>query len=98
MRLPVETEPEPPVQLPTPEILLGQLQTVLGQLAVAATRVDKLQEAAELVVAEARQLGVTWAQIGDVTGGVTPQSAYQRWSKTGREKHRQYQRKPRSSD
>jgi len=93
----------------TPAILIGNIEqdeesaassveappdllAKLGRLAAVATDI-KLQ-IDETAVA-AKQAGATWANIGEAAG-ITPQSAYQRWSAQGREKHRDYQRKRRA--
>lgn len=55
----------------------------------------RLDEYAQQLVDEARSRKVTWEKIGKVAG-VRPQTAYQHWSKKGREKHRQYTSKWRS--
>lgn len=93
---------EPPLPLTDPERNQQSLELVLGQLALVLTKTTELQDElrelqadAEDLVSEARRLGVTWNAIGEVAG-ITPQSAYQRWTSVGQEKHRQYQRKRRT--
>jgi hypothetical protein len=65
---------------------------IMGELTFLAAMQESLREEEDRLVAEARENGVTWSEIGRYFG-ITPQSAYQRWSETGREKHRDYQRK-----
>jgi hypothetical protein len=71
--------------------------SILGELALVLSEMELLEYQAQRLVDEAREQGATWAQVGAVVG-VKPQSAYQRWSEQGREKHREYQRKRRAAD
>jgi len=68
------------------------LQVVLGELSATIVEVDRLRQLTTDLVAEAREQGATWAEIGDVAG-ITMKSAHQRWSEKGREAHRQAQRR-----
>ncbi len=72
------------------------IEAVLGQLALVLHEAASLQEKTQALVDEARGKGATWVQIGAVAG-VRPQSAYQRWTETGREKNREHQRRRRES-
>lgn len=81
-------ESEPPLS----EAIPRPPELILGELALVLAETERLQEQAQALVDEARQHGATWAQIADVAG-VRRQSAYQRWSETGRAKHAEYQRK-----
>lgn len=86
-----QTEPPPIV---TPEAALVSLNARLGRLILLQEDVVRAEQEVTEAVQVARDLGATWAQIAQVAG-VKPQSAYQRWNETGREKHRGYQRKRR---
>lgn len=80
----MEQSPEPPAEM-TIEAALGKLATTLAE----ANRLE--QEAAQLVEF-AREQGVSWTRIAEAAG-IRRQSATQRWSDTGKEKHREAQRR-----
>lgn len=69
---------------------------LLGRLATVNEQYKELKEnlSAELnqIASQAREAGATWSDIAEAVD-ITPQSAYQRWSERGREKHRQSKRK-----
>jgi hypothetical protein len=67
-------------------------EVALGQLAVALAEVERQTELASQSALEAKELGATWAEIGQAVG-ITPHGAYQRWSERGKERHRAAQRK-----
>lgn len=89
------TEPPPRVEM-TADSALFSLQHSFGRLAALAAEVVEVEVEIRTEVDVARSLGVTWAQIAEVAG-VKPQSAYQRWTDTGRQKHREYEKKRRDS-
>lgn len=76
------------------DVLVWFLKERLGHLAVLSAEVAALEEEIKEEISYARDAGVTWAEIAEVAG-IKPQSAYQRWSEQGREKHRVNQRKRR---
>jgi len=67
------------------EELIGQIHDVQSQLGLLEVTLDEL-------VAQARQGGASWATIGRAVG-ITERSAHQRWSETGRERHRAAQQR-----
>jgi hypothetical protein len=72
-----------------------QLEQLLGRVTVALEEIRILKEVAHLRVTAARAAGASWAKIAEAAG-MAPQSAYQRWSDQGKEKHRDYQHQRRS--
>lgn len=93
----MEQEPEPPLVEITAETVLWWLGLRFGRMAVLAAEMEELTQEIQQEIECARQLDVTWVQIGEVAG-VRPQPAYQRWNGTGREKHRVNQRKRRVTE
>ena len=71
-------------------------EPILGRLALENARLKELQEQHKAFLQEladtAREAGASWNDIGKALD-ITPQSAYQRWSEHGRDKHRENQRK-----
>lgn len=97
------TEPPPPsielVEDAPEDTVDNALLMITWKLGGLAALLEQVQEAEEEVrgqVQHARELGATWAQVGQVAG-IKPQSAYQRWTDTGRQKHREYEKKRRDS-
>lgn len=72
----------------TKESLASDLRQTMGAIA-------QLHEDAQATVSALRNLGVSWREIGELTG-VTGQAASQRWSEAGRARNRENQRRLRA--
>lgn len=83
-----QMESEPPLAEETEELLL--------KLGSVITAIHLLQEESDRLVDQVREQGASWERIARAAG-MKKQSAYQRWSENGREKHREYTRKRRGS-
>lgn len=69
-----------------------ELDSALGDFVTATLLLDEARELVDRKAGEARQAGATWSQIGR-RAGITPQSAQQRWSEDGNQRHNQRRRR-----
>jgi hypothetical protein len=69
-------------------------ESLLSKLAETAVQAEAATARLNEVAAAARAAGATWPEIGEAVG-ITSQAAHQRWSATGRERHREAQRRHR---
>jgi hypothetical protein len=67
----------------------------LGHLTLRLEQIKNLQEDVDRLVQLSRAAGASWGEIAKAAG-MRPQSAYQRWSDQGNQKHRANQRRRRS--
>ena len=62
-------------------------EEILAELEAASQEVDRLRARCAELAEDARMQDATWQEIGNAAG-IKPQSAYQRWSVEGRQRHR----------
>ena len=69
-------------------------EILIGRLAVAKANLVAAEELLNQLALQAREAGAPWTDIARAVD-ITPQTAHQRWSEGGREKHRERMRRTR---
>lgn len=74
-----------------------EVRRLLGELATCQAKIDETRHRMNDIVRDARTLSATWVNVGAALG-ITGQTAYQRFTDSGREKHRKRVRRQREGE
>jgi hypothetical protein len=68
------------------------VEALLALVSMNTVEIERLRSETDSLAKAAREAGASWAEIGRAAG-ISYQSAHQRWSPGGKEKHRARQRR-----